>query len=408
MGVVTIFIKLQFITLGPIPSENSIIPLVNSLVTSRLQTKDVTTQNMQAGYVNVTYNRISDFSYVLIFEFKISNVPMRETFELRNETYVQIQTSINNLLPKVLNDPTPPQIELNQVVFNNTNNEIQANVQFVFSQSNVNTTSTLVQEILKVNGVITTSAPALTTASTLLITSPPTLLGKVVIYISLIFKTKGPLPSQSNVLQMANSLLLRFKMKSKRSITEKELQDLVNGVNVTYTKLDDTSFSLNFGFEISNVTMSEKVELRNDTYVVIQTYINSFVSKILNKTTTVDFNFNQIAFLSNSSIIEANVTYVFSDSDVGAFGLVASILGASTTPAPATTYPTVLNTTISGNSTNAAWVVAIIVPCAIVIMLVPCWILLCCLLCGCCAAIRRRWHRRQSYNVQYSTRNSLF
>ncbi|XP_073698932.1 uncharacterized protein [Garra rufa] len=207
-------------------------------------------------------------------------------------------------------------------------------------------------------------------------------------------------------MQVADTLLNGMKLRIKRDLTTKGLTDLVSSVNVTYTKITENSFSLNFGFEISNVSMSERLELRDETFSVIENYTNSFVSKILNKTTPTNFNFKNITFTGYSNVIEANVEYIFTDSDIGSFGLVSTFLG--TTAAPTTYYPTVLNTTISNNGTNAAWVVAIIVPVAIVIGLVPCWILLCCLLCGCCAAIRRRWHRRRSYNVQYSTRNSIF
>ncbi|XP_051747604.1 mucin-5AC-like isoform X8 [Ctenopharyngodon idella] len=399
MRRVYINIQLMFKTVGPIPSENDILQLVNSLIDPRFRTKLLSTKLSDVRFANVTFIRINDTSYSLKFGFEISNISMSEKIELRNETYVSIQTTINKLLTEILNDPSAPQFDIKQVDFNDNNTVIQANVTYVFSESNINTNSTFVKEILKINGVLTTASPL--TIST----SPPSLFRKVIIRISLVFKTRGTLPSESTVLQVANSLLIGLKLRTKRALTEKDLNDLVSSVNVTYTKIDDASFSLNFGFEISNVSMSEKLDLRNETYTVIENYINTFVSKILNKTTTTQFNFNNIIFNDNSSVIEANVVYVFSDSDINNFGLVSIFLA---TPAPTTAYPTVLNTTVPNNSTNAAWVVAIIVPVAIVLGLIPCWILLCCLLCGCCAAIRRRWHRRQSYNMQYTTRNSLF
>jgi len=73
-------------------------------------------------------------------------------------------------------------------------------------------------------------------------------------------------------------------------------------------------------------------------------------------------------------VIEANVVYVFSDDDISSFALVSLFLA---TPSPTTVLPTVVNTTTSNNGTNAAWIVAIIVPVAIVLGLIPCWILLC-------------------------------
>ncbi|MCI4375969.1 hypothetical protein PGIGA_G00182640, partial [Pangasianodon gigas] len=100
-------------------------------------------------------------------------------------------------------------------------------------------------------------------------------------------------------------------------------------------------------------------------------------------------------------------------------GFLSEILNISgllnfTTPAAQTTPPVhvVLRPTVQANNTtsggNAAWILAIIIPCSIIIILIPCWILLCCLLCGCCAGLRRRYNRRRSYNVQYTTRNGLF
>lgn len=41
------------------------------------------------------------------------------------------------------------------------NTVIQANVTYVFSESNINTNSTFVKEILKINGGITTFTPAM-------------------------------------------------------------------------------------------------------------------------------------------------------------------------------------------------------------------------------------------------------
>ncbi|KAK7165959.1 hypothetical protein R3I93_005901 [Phoxinus phoxinus] len=397
IGKVYINILLVFKTLGPIPSEANVLQLVNSLIKPRLRTKGGSTQTSDVSFNNVTFIRINDTSYALQFGFEISNVPMSEKFQLRNETYISIQTSINQLLNDILNDPSA-QIDIKQIDFNDTNTVIKANVEYVFSESNINTNSTVVNELFKINGDLTTST-----------TSPPNVLGRVIIYVSLVFKTRGTLPNQSIVLQVANSLLIGLKLKSNRALTEKSLNDLVSSVNVTYNEINKTSFSLNFGFEISNVPMSAKVDFRNETYSLIESYINTFVSKILNKTTTTPFNFNNVNFngnsSGNSSVIEANVVYVFSDSDINSFGLVSIFLA---TPAPTTVYPTVINTTASNNGTNITWIVAIIVPVAIILALIPCWILLCCLLCGCCAAVRRRWHRRQSYNVQHTTRNSLF
>ncbi len=46
-----------------------------------------------------------------------------------------------------------------------------------------------------------------------------------------------------------------------------------------FKEISDTSYGLNFEFEINNVTMSEKPETR-DTYNLIQDSINKVVSLI--------------------------------------------------------------------------------------------------------------------------------
>ncbi|XP_050956417.1 uncharacterized protein LOC127157226 [Labeo rohita] len=393
LGKAQIKIRLVFNTVGPVPSESYIVKLAQSLFDSRYKAKEATLQTRDTRFVNITYTKINETSYALTFGFEISNVSMSEQFELRNETYTVIKEKISTLLVDILADPST-EFDLKDIKFENNSTEIVASVQYVFSEGDLKTNSLFIKEILQAKEVSTTS--------------PPKVLGKVIIYITLVFRTQGTIPSESNVLQVANSLLNGMKLRITRDLTTRDLTELVNFVNVTYLKIDDKAFSLNFGFQISNVSMSEKLEFRNETYTVIEDYMNSFLSRILNKTTTTSFNFKNINFTGNSTVIEANVQYVFTDSDIGSFSLVFTLLGLGATTAPTTFYPTVLNTTISNNGTNAAWVVAIIVPVAIVIGLVPCWILLCCLLCGCCAAIRRRWHRRRSYNVNYSTRNSIF
>ncbi len=54
----------------------------------------------------------------------------------------------------------------------------------------------------------------------------------MIIYITLVFKTRGTIPSESNVLQVANTLLNGMKLRIKRDLT---IEDRVNFVNVTYT-----------------------------------------------------------------------------------------------------------------------------------------------------------------------------
>ncbi len=47
-----------------------------------------------------------------------------------------------------------------------------------------------------------------------------------------------------------------------------------------FKEISDTSYGLNFGFEINNVTMSEKPESRDTAYDLIKDFINTVVSLI--------------------------------------------------------------------------------------------------------------------------------
>ncbi|XP_073716134.1 uncharacterized protein [Misgurnus anguillicaudatus] len=399
-GTAFISIRLVFETLGLTPSESKIMELVSTL-NANLTTKqdDRATQfGEPVSNVNVSYNRISDHSYALNFGYVISNVLMSTKYENRNSTNKLIQNKINELLNKILNDPSANPVQFDEAKFLNNLTAIMAVLEYNISQkNNIHSPSTFLQKILNENSLTTTPTPIV--------------LGKAIIYIKLVFITRGSIPSESAVLHVANNLLDK-RLRTKRDLTVQKLSDPVSFVNVTYTKISDNSYALNFGFEISNVSMSEKLVLRDSTYTVIQDSINKLLNEILNDPNATPFVFKKANFTGNSTVIKADVEYIFSEDDfkfpspfIQALITVNIEASNSTTPTP---FPSVVSTTRPNNSTSAAWVVAIIVPCAIAILLVPCWILLCCLLCGCCARLRRRWHRRRSYNVQYTTRHSLF
>ncbi|XDV15452.1 hypothetical protein PO909_015546 [Leuciscus waleckii] len=409
LGRVIIYIRLVFVILGPLPNEKDIIQVANTLLYSRLATKlDTRTQALSdpVSFVNVTYTKINETAYALNFGFEISNVTMSDKPEFRNGTYLSVQDSVNSLLNKILTNASAPVVNFQPgdfTAFLSNSTTIQANVTYVFSNRNISQPSLFIQQLLQVN-----EASALTTA--------PTPISSVVIKIRLVFVTLGPKPSESNVLQVVNSLLAS-NLTTKTTKTRVVPSDPVTKTNVTYSSINETAYALNFEFQLSGLSVNDAQ--KNQAYVEIQKKINNLVVQILQNPsaalTFIPANFTDSA---GSSELVANVTYVFSERDGGfaAFGsLVTQLLLTFTTPAPTTivptttkTHTTLYHTTTSNNGTNVAWIVAIIVPVAIVLGLIPCWILLCCLLCGCCAAVRRRWHRRQSYNVQYTTRNSLF
>ncbi|XP_067298589.1 uncharacterized protein [Pseudorasbora parva] len=407
LGRVIIYIRLVFVVRGALPNEKDIIQVANNLLYTRLATKLVTRTGSLSdpvSFVNITYTKMNETSYALNFGFEISNVSMSEKLEFRNETYLAIQDSINSLLNKMLTDSSAPVINFKPSDFTNflgNSTTIEANVTYVFSESSLLQPNNFIKELLQINGVSTS-----TTASPLTTTTISKIINTVLIKIRLVFVTLGPRPSESSVLEVVKSLLasnLTTKQITRAAVISR---DPVTKTDVTYSGINDTAYALNFEFEINNLFVNDAQ--KEQAYTEIQNKINFLVKQILKTNSTslllIPANFTESA---NSSVIVADVAYVFSErnGDFAAFGQLVALLFNSFT----TLAPTIINTTIAPtNGTNVAWIVAIIVPVAIVLGLIPCWILLCCLLCGCCAAIRRRWHRRQSYNVQYSTRNSLF
>ncbi|XP_053477451.1 uncharacterized protein LOC128605763 [Ictalurus furcatus] len=244
-------------------------------------------------------------------------------------------------------------------------------------------------------------------------------LGNVLIRIRLVFKNLTRVPSEADVLNAANALL-DSKIRRARALVTQKLSDPVSIQNVVYEKIGNNSYIISFAFQISNVTIFKDFQLRNETYVLIQNTINSLLNTILNVKDAPAFVFPQANYTFNGTAIEANSEYIFVEGETkwtpsGFLSAILNISGLSTFTTPAAqTNPPVLGPTVQAHSNttttggNSAWILGIIIPCSIVIILIPCWILLCCLLCGCCAGLRRRYNRRRSYNVQYTTRNGLF
>nr|XP_046194412.1 mucin-5AC-like [Oncorhynchus gorbuscha] len=414
-GTVGVFVKLIFKVKTPVPTEDDVLGAVKKQLSPQFTTTQTTFQN-------ATYIKLTDTSFAIDLGFKITNVTqesLSNRLTLTNETETQIQDSINRLLHKVLSEPDGKQFQFPNANFIDDGTEIKANVTYVYKEEDVNHPSGFLQEVLKVSGLLTTTVAPTTTTNT---TPLPTLLtsvtsttrfGTAVVFVELIFNLKKPVPTEADVLGAVNKQL---SLQSKTTQTTFQ--------NATYIKLSDTSFAINLGFKITNVTLeslSNRLTFTNETYVQIQLSINTLLRQLLSEPNGNQFQFPNANFIADGTEIRANVTYVYKEEDVNhPSGFLQEVLKVSglltTTVAPTTTtsttpLPTLLLTT-PFNTTSVGgfpgWALAIIIPCGIAIILVPLWILLCCMLCGCCAAVRRRWHRRRSYNVQYTTRNGLF
>ncbi|KAL7878185.1 hypothetical protein SRHO_G00048280 [Serrasalmus rhombeus] len=443
VGTVLIYIRLVFKNLTTLPSEAEVLNAASALLDSSVRMKrDVSTQKLSnpVSIQNVTYQKTSSNSYTISFAFKISNVNISKNIELRNETYDAIQNTINGLLNKILNNPNAPPFVFQRANYTGNDTVIQANAEYVFVEGDIKTPSGFLKEILNIPERTTSTIMEITTSSTLdittvphqqntiaptleitavppqeitaappqqitaappqqitaappqQITAAPTLVGTVLIYIRLVFKNLTTLPSEAEVLNAA-SALLDSSVRMKRDVSTQKLSNPVSIQNVTYQKTSSNSYTISFAFKISNVNMSRNIELRNETYDAIQNTINGLLNKILNDPNAPPFVFQRANYTGNDTVIQANAEYVFVEGDIKTpSGFLKEILK------------------ISGLAGGGfpGWALAIIIPCGIAIILVPCWIILCIMLSGCCAAVRRRWHRRRSYNVEYPIHNSLF
>ncbi|XP_048852311.1 uncharacterized protein LOC125720650 isoform X19 [Brienomyrus brachyistius] len=373
--------------------------------------------------INVT--NTSSNSFVINFGFQIRNIKISKDDQLRNETHGLIQDCINKLLNAILTDLSVPPTVFPPANFTDTTNETIARVDYKVQEGNIDRPSSFLSDILKLCGpsmtisTLTTTLSSPTTATTIVsrpitnFTTATTTLGSALIFIRLVFITQSLAPSQSAILTIVDKFLsprLKFASKSPR--------DPVSIQNAVFEPISSNSFGINFEFKIPQVNMSENYTLRNDTYDEIQTSLDNLLNAILNNPTASHVNFPRALYTSlNESLIRVDFKYVFREGDINnPSSFLAEILkasGLSENSAAITIYPpsqSLLLTSPGANITPVGggfpvWALAIIIPCAIFVLLFPFWILLCCLFGGCCAALQGHWNRRRFSTLQYRLHN---
>ncbi|KAM9476999.1 uncharacterized protein Hap1MRO34_009933 [Clarias gariepinus] len=384
--------RLVFNTSSVAPSDTLVINAITNLLNSRIKKL-----RESINVLNFTFENTSDTSFAVIFLINISDISMPGNPEFSNNTYYQVESIISNALSIILGDAVNSTLRPQETNFMSIANLIVGEILYNIQGENFQ---------LYANG--------LTPSTTGQFTPLPPPVGTVLIYIHLLFKNLTNVPSEADVTKAANALL-DSSIRLARDIETVKVYNPISIQNVTYQKLANNSYNIGFGFKISNVSISSNTDQLNETYNTIQNTINGLLNRILNSPNSKQFIFPRASYMSNSTTIVADSEYVFSEGDLSFVpsGFLAQILmvsGLSSPPSPteatiAFNYELLQTTPHSG---FPEWALAIIIPCIIAIVLIPCWIILCCLLCGCCAAVRRRYSRRRSYNVQYTTRNGIF
>ncbi|XP_016417280.1 flocculation protein FLO11-like [Sinocyclocheilus rhinocerous] len=160
IGRVIFYIRLIFITRGPIPSESHVQHLVNLLLAPHLRAKQDTAQTLNdpVSYVNASYEKIADNSYALKCGFEINSPSMGEKLELRDGNYTFIQNSIKRKLNQILSD-SDTSVEFNKANFTKNSMEVIADIDYIFRQQDIKSPSDFLQGLLKVMNSLTTPAP---------------------------------------------------------------------------------------------------------------------------------------------------------------------------------------------------------------------------------------------------------
>ncbi|XP_053535962.1 uncharacterized protein LOC108263779 [Ictalurus punctatus] len=311
-GSAVVQTRMIFNSSSPVPSESLVLSAIQTLLSARL-----TNLSDSVKVLNFTYEKISDTSYAVNFTLSISNISMSKNPDFRNDTYTQVENINNNVLNTLLNEPGAEPFESQSSFFTSSGNQENGDMDYYFQDGDTKTPAAFLNELKPV-------------------------LGNVLIRIRLVFKNLTRVPSEADLLNAANALL-DSKIRRRRSLVIQTLSDPVSIQDVIYEKIGNNSYIISFAFQITNVTISKDLQLRNGTYDLIQNTINSLLNTILNVKDAPAFVFPQANYTFNGTAIEANFEYIFVEGETKwtPSGFLSAILNISelstfTTPAAQT------------------------------------------------------------------------
>ncbi|XP_035387773.1 mucin-5AC-like [Electrophorus electricus] len=318
--------RLVFNSSSPVPSESLVLNATRNLLSSRF-----TNITDSVKVLNVTYEmhfphftEITDTSYAVIFTFTLTNISMPDNKTLVNNTYSQVQNTINKVLNTLLNEPDAQPIEPQSSGFTSLANVIKGNMEYHFQDGDTKIPVSFLNE-LKTLSVSSTTVPP-TSTSSLVVTSETTpsimyvsvmvfkvISSSAVVTTRLVFNSSSPVPSESLVLNATRNLLSsRFT----------NITDSVKVLNVTYemhfphfTEITDTSYAVIFTFTLTNISMPDNKTLVNNTYSQVQNTINKVLNTLLNEPDAQPIEPQSSGFTSLANVIKGNMEYHFQDGD---------------------------------------------------------------------------------------------
>ncbi|XP_058242402.1 uncharacterized protein LOC131351157 [Hemibagrus wyckioides] len=227
---------------------------------------------------------------------------MTQNPDLRNDTYSHVKSIINNALNTLLNEAGAEPFEPQSSVFTSSGNQVNGDMTYHFQDGDTKTPAAFLNE-LKAQ-----STP---------------IIGSAVVQTRMVFSSSSPVPSESLVLTVTQTLL---------STPLTNLTDSVKVLNFTYEKISDTSYALNFTFNISSVSMTQNPDLRNDTYSHVKSIINNALNTLLNEAGAEPFEPQSSVFTSSGNQVNGDMTYHFQDGDTKTPAAFLNELKAQSTP----------------------------------------------------------------------------
>ncbi|XP_061100259.1 uncharacterized protein LOC133130052 [Conger conger] len=163
VGTVFIFFQFVFHTLLRAPDESEVLSKVIAFLNRRASKLN------PVSIDELTYQRLTPNSFALRLSYKIDNVTFPEKFELRQETQQRIQESANSLLNGLLGSPGAEPFTFPNGNYTHMDNEIHANVTYVYREGDIQQPSPFLSAVLQVSGLVTTAAPTTTSSSPVLL-----------------------------------------------------------------------------------------------------------------------------------------------------------------------------------------------------------------------------------------------
>ncbi|XP_046722155.1 mucin-5AC-like [Silurus meridionalis] len=292
--------RVVFNSFTPVPSESLALSAITSLLSSRFTNLTDTLK-----VLNVTYQRISNTSYALIFNISISNISISENREIEN-TYSQVENAINNALNTLLNAPNADPFTPKSSNYTLSGKQIGGEIEYSFQNGDTKNPVNYLSELQKQSGIYTSGPPSTSSVPLLSSTATPkTTTGSAMVQARVVFNSFTPVPSESLALSAITSLLSsRFT----------NLTDTLKVLNVTYHRISNTSYALIFNISISNISISENREIEN-TYSQVENAINNALNTLLNAPNADPFTPKSSNYTLSGKQIGGEIEYSFQNGD---------------------------------------------------------------------------------------------